>query len=384
MIELYEAKVNFVDSLKESGGFKAIEKRIIALTKDFLSSSLNLNTEALTKQNVDQRIIQSSRGLYIGVEQSRDLVWAKQRLINFFMAAYIEEENYEEQSVLEVGAFILMGLDYQRNEAEQSVRITLSRFGLVGDIRFSTIVKRGSSILGGPANIQTDIEVCDSLESHIPTTTVVKRSETTNIPAQLEALLSYAQALEAQGIVFEDNAWSVVRFDQLGTIVLIVEFLKANQRVYIDEYDMLSLSQFMADDIFDFELSDQITFAEAINYLNPLYYYLTNTYMSSLEGYNFGQRLAHSVLVAAIQLAKETEQLQILAHRLVDGLCGDGEIRINAVTGKIESIVQELRELVNDEEVESEYQLPVEPLMREVQEAVDAYNDEDDEDEELF
>lgn len=379
MIELYEAKVNFVDSMKENGGFMAIEDVLIELSKDFLSASLNLNTEALTEQHVDQRIIQSSRGLYIGVEQSRDLVWAKQRLINFFMDAYTEE-NQEEQSDLELGSLNLKGLDYQRNGAEQSVAIILNRFGLVGDIRFSATVQRDSSILGGPANIQTVIEVYDSRESHIHTTTVVKRSETTNIPAQLEALLSYAQTLEAQGIVFEDKEWSAARFDHFGSTVLVKEFLKANQHVYIDEHDMLTLSKFVADDIFDFELSDQVTFGEAINFLSPLYYYLTNTYASSLNGYNFGQRVAHSVLVAALQLAKKPEQLHLLAQRLVDGLYGEGELSMNDIPGQIESIVQELRELTCVEQVEPEYQLPVEPLMSEVHKAVAAYHDEDEED----
>lgn len=381
MMELYEAKVNFVDSMKENGVFVAIEKRIITLSKELLSASLNLNTEALTQQHIDQRIIQSSRGLYIGVEQSRNLVWAKQRLINFFIGAYTEECQ-EEQTDLELGTLHLISLDYQRNGNEQFVTIILNRFGLVGDIHFEVAVERRSSILGGPAKIQTDIAISNSQVPMNHSTTVVKRSETTNMSAQLEALLSYAQTLEAQGIVLEDNEWSSVRFDQLGSTLLVHEFLIENQHFHIDEYDMLNLSKVVADDIFDFEFSDQITFAEAINYLSPLYYYLTNTYMSSLEGYNFGQRVAHSVLVAALQLAKKTEQLQILAVRLVGGLCGDGEIALDDVLEKIESIVQELRELICDEEVESEYQLPVESLMREVQEAVDTYID--NEEDELF
>ncbi|MGI2111796.1 hypothetical protein ACRN9C_20780 [Shewanella frigidimarina] len=320
MIELYESKLKFVDNMKESGLFNAIEQRIIKLSKELVSSSLNQNTE-------DCR---------------------------------------EEQSVHEFGDLNLLWFQYQSYDNEESVTIILNRVDLIGEIKLDVTVQRLSGIIDGPANVKTNIEVKNI---NNPSVTVVKRSENTHTSLQLEALLSYAHALEAQGIVFEDVGWTTVRFDDFGSIVLVSEFLKKNQHSYIDEYDMLNLSRFVADDVFDFELPEQTTFEEAINYLNPFYHYLSNTYMSSLDGYIFGERVAHSVLMETLLLAKKPEQLQLLAQRLVYGLRDTGVLVFSEILGKVESIVQELRDLTCDEE------LPVAQFIENVKVALNAYYD---------
>jgi hypothetical protein len=311
MLELYMARLLHLEALRGTSHLESIELKVLDLALNSIRDSLALSDLDVTVEDITKKVIQSSRRLYIGAEQSG--------ATNDGLLAFVED--FLALSKAQADPSLLRGRQ----------RTVLTSFELTSQTNLSLYFE-------GTANFSVHLteltdKPCPDRLRRVGFTVLSQHPDgmplelvacDTALTDTVYALFRYCQKIDEQGLRFDNGKWLGKRFNDFESNQLALEFIK-NSGSYVVEHELAGLRDYLFHSEYpQFSFLDWVdSFEEAIEVFSRLTDYTTATYMSSLKGYELGESMAVNALATTLVLVKDEEQLLQLAAVCVEGMCDE-------------------------------------------------------------
>ncbi|MGR5296953.1 hypothetical protein ACPV5U_19170 [Vibrio mediterranei] len=303
MLTIYRAKAHLQSLLSETNGFNDINRKVLIYLTEFLLDILNAEQSDLANDRLPNKIVQSSRSLYIGREDNEDRLLAKKTFISFILSLADQKDEVRITELI--------------SDDDNSVEISLSNVDCDSVLNVKLMVERYSAIYQGPGTVHCKVSVLDYRESF----TKIEVADVNcagNISTSTENLFGYLTSIRELGVEHNYTGWSVIKFGEIEANRLIADLLKTSSNGFIDEDEWSAVSAVIADDVRILDLSDNLTFEECLEAFSLLSDYWIPFYQYDLDGHAFGQTIANAILQSALLLAEGHEQIERVARSFVD------------------------------------------------------------------
>ncbi|MGR5448753.1 hypothetical protein ACP3V3_02970 [Vibrio sp. PNB22_3_1] len=212
MIELYLSRQMHIQALKGTPELACIERQIIAKTVSALTAVLGLS-DLNCVDEIERRVLQSSRRLYIGHGVSESLQAAKSELVKLIFAMHHHPEAVVIRQVWFTEFY---------SEDRYAMMVTMARRNSDFEVVFEWLVRHdlderivvGLNCFHGPINS----EIGSSLEHHLV-------SMTSDNLCGVSALFDYIFEVDNQGLHIKDGEWVASEFSEFSVSELLLELL---------------------------------------------------------------------------------------------------------------------------------------------------------------
>ncbi|MDN2483995.1 hypothetical protein [Vibrio agarivorans] len=306
MLTIYRAKAHLQNYLSETNGFNEINRKVLTYLTELLLDILNAESSDLAYSELQKKIVQSSRSLYIGCEDSKDRLRAISDISCFLKALLAEKQEVR-----------IARLD---SDDDNSVEISLSHVDCDSDLTVKLVVERHSAIHRGPGTINCQVSILNYRKPLPNKIDVIEVNYSGNISTATENLLSYLTSVRELGVEHDYSGWSVIKLGEIETNRLIADLLKTGSNSCIEEEEWSSLDTVISDDVQILDLSDNLSFEECLAAFPLLSDYWIPFYQYDVDGHAFGQTVANVVLQSALILADCQEQIAAVAQTFVENI----------------------------------------------------------------
>ncbi|OEE38317.1 hypothetical protein A1QO_02750 [Vibrio genomosp. F10 str. ZF-129] len=363
MLSLYKVKSHQLSFLEQNLMFPEIEASFLKLLANFLVEYLKLDRTDITAVQVDAKLTQASRKMFIGSNILTERFQAKD-ICTHLLVDLIRQTDDIKKSAVSVKTHHIRMSTSSCNET--TIRIDLGRLVARPHLTIKIHLDRVSSIICGPAQLTLEIGVQFYGDKNLGLVELIKVDTNSHVPKELETLLSYYDAINAQGIEHALDGWNITKFNEDQSHRLIVETLKASQHGFVDESDWREISKVVMDYVIFIEFCDLVDFDESVRYLTGLGPYFFDDYEYDAAGHSFGRTVALSILQTNLMLSDSPEKLAIVAHQLVSVMETDD------IYGDVEQFLDECMYFSSDDcyEISDECRATREQFLKLVQEEI--------------
>lgn len=307
MFELYKARLVHIEALSQTSLFSDIELSIVQKTADAIRKTLKIQDQDITNSDVINRVIQSSRNLYIGNHETPISDAAKSSLSGFLMNLI---------SGNELGSFTVTEI----NTDARCTSVSIKQMDLEFSFDFYLLDDPKDTFNKNKYEVSVSkVDVEPFMDGW------VTRSRTLMIKCDIGhywtngEVIRYLHCINEQGLRVDNEAWLGHRFEEHESLQIIFEFVLSNEGA-IDEEDLINLRLYTDECIFLALSGMPSTFDEGVRCLTNLTNYLASTYSYSQYGYDFGEQIAIGFLMHTLMVSENDKHIENISHALVDGL----------------------------------------------------------------
>lgn len=308
MLELYLARLAHIEELSSTSLLYDMESSIVKKTAATLKKVLKIQEQDIKSGDVSNRIIQSSRNLYIGNQETPISNEDKSSLSDFLLALISGDQ---------LGEFNVTGTETNSMGTSVSIKHRDVEF----DFNFSLPYDSQDNF----NNINYELSV-SKIDVEPFVDGWVTRNRTLMIKCRLGHYWSvgdavmYLKCINEQGLRVDGSRWFGHVFSEHESLQIIFE-LVLNNDFSVDEDDLIDL-RIYTDDCIHYTSFNEIppTFDTAIRCLSNLTGYLTSIYDYNKYAFDFGETIALGFLIATLNMSENDEHFTRIANTLIDGM----------------------------------------------------------------
>lgn len=361
MLELYHAKLVHIEALSKTSLFSDIELNILQKIAATLKKVLKIQEQDITSRDILNRVIQSSRNLYIGNQGTPISDGNKSSLSGFLMNVF---------SGNELHTFTIT--ETKTNKRRVSVNLKQKNLEFAFDF---TLIKKQTHIFD-TNNYELSISKID-VEQLTGGWTMEHRT------LMLECsighywttgeVIRYLRSIHEQGLRVDGESWMGSEFTQDESVQIIFELVLHN--LSIEEEELIDLRRYTYEILNPTSFNGvPDTFNEAVTCLSKLTSYLTSIYEDSLDGFDFGELIAIGFLITSLEMSENDKHIGNIANALFVGL--SQELEMKDIKAKVSEHIEQSN---IDYELFGTYddlEAKVEKLYTYIDELVTEYDDE--------
>lgn len=317
MIEILRAKTELREFLKDSYSFTFINTKMLIKVADCLSSALMLEDTKISNMEIQSKIIQSSRHLYIG----RDCV-AEQHEFKEIATTMVQEllsikDNPHECRITFKKLQLLPEDNYKKN-----IEIMLNINDIIPTLVFKISLERSSAIIGYHGCITYEIGLHFYGKNNLDYIQIVQYTVNDYIPDSIESLMAYWRCIEETGITHHEcRGWDVFKLSSYDASLLLIDIFTGDSDFLIsDESEWAQVDSVFDEDSMIYESISDLNFEQCVQAIVDMSNFYDKYYDYNPEGHRFGQSVAHALLEHALLLADTDEKIETLTIQFVENI----------------------------------------------------------------